>query len=149
VAYSEFADAFDADFNYLGNNLVATHENTPIAFSPDLIAMSLFQVKPFKNFQVDLISKYVGEQFLDNSGNPERTLHAYFLNDMRFNYTIANAKSWYKSMRIGLQLNNIGNVEYVSNGYTFSYFVDNNLATENFVYPQAGFNFMFLYSIGF
>lgn len=149
VAYSEFADSYDADFNYLGNNLVAAHENTPIAFSPDLIAMSLFQVKTFKNFQVDLISKYVGEQFLDNSGNAERTLPAYFLNDMRINYTIANAKSWYKSMRLGLQLNNIGNVEYVSNGYTFSYFVNNNLATENFVYPQAGFNFMFLYSIGF
>jgi iron complex outermembrane receptor protein len=44
-------------------------------------------------------------------------------------------------------LNNITNEQYVSNGYTYSYQYAGATTTENFYYPQAGFNFLIGLSI--
>jgi iron complex outermembrane receptor protein len=41
-----------------------------------------------------------------------------------------------------LLLNNVLNASYSSNGYTYSYLYEGNMTTENFQYPQAGFNFL-------
>jgi hypothetical protein len=38
-------------------------------------------------------------------------------------------------------INNIFDAKFSSNGYTYSYLAG-DIVTENFVYPQAGFNFM-------
>ena len=94
----------------------------------------------FKNFKLNFISKYVGDQFLDNSSSAAKKLDAFFVNDIRLNYTIKT-----KLIReIGLifALNNIFNERYESNGYTYSYIAGGERITENFYYPQAGINVM-------
>ena len=40
------------------------------------------------------------------------------------------------------QVANIFNKLYEPNGYTFSYYYNNTLATENYYYPAAGINWM-------
>jgi len=46
-------------------------------------------------------------------------------------------------------LNNVLNEMYSSNGYTYSYRYGGVTTTENFYYPQAGFNFLLGASIRF
>jgi iron complex outermembrane recepter protein len=44
-------------------------------------------------------------------------------------------------LNLSLLINNIFNHEYESNGYTYSYLYEGKI-TENFVFPQAGVNFL-------
>ena len=133
--YKEFIDNYD-----LGEQTLTTYSTTDIAFSPNIIAGSTITFEIFKNFKLNFISKYVGDQFLDNSSSAAKKLDAFFVNDIRLNYTIKT-----KLIReIGLifALNNIFNERYESNGYTYSYIAGGERITENFYYPQAGINVM-------
>jgi iron complex outermembrane receptor protein len=58
--------------------------------------------------------------------------------NLLIDYTIPIPKE--KSVRILLQVNNVTNVRYEPNGYTFSYFYGGRLTTENFYFPMAGIN---------
>jgi iron complex outermembrane receptor protein len=40
------------------------------------------------------------------------------------------------------QINNLFNVRYEPNGYSFSYVWNGAMQTENFVYPMAGFHLL-------
>ncbi|MBN8652144.1 MAG: TonB-dependent receptor [Cytophagales bacterium] len=124
-----------------------TYRNTDIAFSPSVIAGSGFVVTPIANLEVTLLTKYVGQQFLDNTSNSSRVIDAYFINDLRIGY------SWKpKGMReISLSglMNNIFDVTYSSNGYTYGYFGGPTEYRQNFYYPQAGRNFMVMLALRF
>jgi iron complex outermembrane receptor protein len=125
---------------------VIVHTNTDIAFSPNIISAAIIDFRPFKNFEVSLLSKYVGNQFLDNTQNESRMLNAFLTNDLRFNYSLR--PRFVKNLEFTLLVNNIFNRMYEPNGYTFSYFLPlegttgRELVTENFFYPQAGTNFL-------
>ena len=88
----------------------------------------------------------MGDQYLDNTSNENRKIDAFFVNDVRFNYTLATR--FIRQIDLSLLVNNIFNVEYESNGYTFGYYggLDYEVR-ENYYYPQAGTNFLF--SVGF
>ncbi|WP_026950789.1 TonB-dependent receptor [Algoriphagus mannitolivorans] len=121
-----------------------SYSNTDIAFSPNVVGSAILEYKPTQNFSINWLSKYVGRQFLDNTSNVDRSLDAFFTNDLRLSYS-ANPK-FFKGLEVNLLINNIFNELYEPNGYTFSYFVPENsgreLITENFYYPQAGTNFL-------
>lgn len=123
-----------------GYDVIETeYANTDIAFSPNIIAASIFSYRPAEEFEVAISSKYVGEQFLDNTSENNKKLEAYFVNDLRLSYS-KEFKSL-KSLTLSLMVNNLFNELYSSNGYTYSYiYVDK--VTENFLYPQAGTNFL-------
>lgn len=134
----DFVESID---NYdTGIQDTIAHGTTDISFSPNYIAGSELVYEPVKNLTIALITKYVGEQFLDNTSNEDRMLDDYILNNIRLHY----AFSWkfFKEIGIGVQFNNVLNELYESNGYTFSYTWGGEKTTENFYYPQAGFNFM-------
>jgi iron complex outermembrane receptor protein len=82
----------------------------------------------------------VGEQYLDNTSDPGRMLDDYFINDLRLRYTIH--PRFLKELTFSLLVNNIFNVKYEANGYTFSYKYGGEVLTENYYYPQAGTNLM-------
>jgi iron complex outermembrane receptor protein len=116
------------------------HGETEIAYSPSVISGSTLTFTRAK-MEVALMSKYVGKQYLDNTSNAARALPAYFTQDVRLGYGLT------KKIRATMLLNNVLNAMYSSNGYTFSYLYDGSLTTENFHYPQAGFNFLLGLSI--
>lgn len=124
------------------NNTVTienTYNNSDIAFSPSVIGAASIEYNPFKSLNLMLQTKYVGEQFLDNTSNSSRTIEAYQTVDARISYTIFPKKM--KEISFNLLINNIANTLYSSNGYTYSYIVG-DMITENFYYPQAGTNFL-------
>jgi iron complex outermembrane receptor protein len=119
--------------------LVNEFENTDISFSPEIISAGRLIYQPLKGLELMLISKYVGDQYLDNTSNEAKRIDAYWVNDFRIGYKIKNVL--FKEIEVSLLVNNILNAEYSSNGYTYSYVVGDPI-TENFFYPQAGTNFL-------
>ncbi|MEX2591845.1 MAG: TonB-dependent receptor [Anditalea sp.] len=123
-----------------------TYENTDIAFSPNIVGSAIVDYRPINNLEISLLSKYVNDQYLDNSQQEDKKLDAYLVNDLRFRYSIQ--PKFIKSMEFSLLVNNVFNHLYEPNGYTFSYYLPGEasggreLITENYYYPMAGINFM-------
>jgi len=111
-----------------------------IAYSPSATGTSDLNFKILKNTELHLISKYVGEQYFDNTMNSERMIDPYFVNNLRidFNPSIRGLKN------AGFQLfiNNILNHRYESNAYGGNWFEDGVEKTWSYFFPQAGINFM-------
>jgi iron complex outermembrane receptor protein len=138
--FVEYIDTYDANYNWLGqnNNL---YKESAISFSPDVIGAATISLIPIKQLNIDLLSKYVSKQYLDNTENKSRTLRPYFTEDVRAIYSFS--KNWLKNVDLIFQVNNVFNKKYEPNGYTFSYYVASDLTTENYYYPMAGTNWMF------
>ncbi len=129
--------------------LEKSFESTPIAFSPSVIAASQFRFQPFKGFEASLQSKYVGEQYLDNTGSESRKIQDYLLNNLRLSYTL-NQWAVFDQVKAQLDVNNLLNVRYANDGYTFAARAESGEVNNfNFFYPQAGRNFMASLKLGF
>lgn len=121
--------------------------NTNIAFSPNFIAGNNLVYQPTQNIQLSFLSKFVGEQFMGNIDNDNSKLDSYFVNDFSASYEITPNRIA-KSIRFDLLVNNIFNVEYISNGYYGTYddtwSVPGETTTLDYAgyYPQATINFL-------
>ncbi|NQV53454.1 MAG: TonB-dependent receptor [Flavobacteriales bacterium] len=115
------------------------HENVDIAFSPSFIAGSQLGFKSNFGFEVALLTKYVGQQYLDNTQQEVRSIDPYIVNDLRLSYR--SSLPMVQRFEWTLLINNIANAMYASNGYTYSYIYE-EMITENFYYPQAGINWL-------
>ncbi|MCP9769049.1 TonB-dependent receptor [Lacihabitans sp. LS3-19] len=120
-------------------NEVNTFKNSDIAFSPNTIMGGNLTYRPLQKLEFSLLPKYVGKQYLDNTSNESRILDAYFVSDLRTSYTLK--PKFMKELNFSVLVNNIFNKKYQSNGYTYSYLYGGKI-TENFVFPQAGTNFL-------
>jgi iron complex outermembrane receptor protein len=135
----ETVRSFDGELQNLGS--------TDIAFSPNVVAANAIVYQPLKNFQISLLSKFVGEQFMSNTEAQDSKLDSYFTNDLNFIYTIKPNSIFDTVVFTGL-VNNIFNQKYVSNGYYFTFDDDftnpGTIATVEGAgfYPQAGINFL-------
>ena len=141
--FTEYYDNYD-DPN--GNQVMINHGNTDIAFSPNFIAAGGATFTPFRmmrygqQFEIDLLGKHVGQQYLDNTSNNKRSISDYTLCDVRIRYSIRVKP--FRELGINLMLNNIFDRKYVSNGYTYSFKYGGQTTTANYYYPQAGFNWL-------
>lgn len=133
--FTETIVNYDGDANQI-NNL----SKTDISFSPNFIAGGQLSYNPAKNVELAWMPKYVSKQFMDNTSDDNRSLDAFFVNDIRASYSIK--PKLVKELTFSLLVNNIFNHLYESNGYTYSYIADRQTITENFYYPQAGTNFL-------
>ncbi|MGS2725466.1 TonB-dependent receptor [Psychroserpens sp. BH13MA-6] len=134
-------------FNSVNGELVNLGK-TDISFSPELIAANAFVYQPKDGFQLSLLSKFVGEQFMGNTENPDSKLESYFVNDFNVTYEWKTNAVFESVVFTGL-VNNIFNKKYVSNGYFGSFdFEDSEsptgITTGYFAgyYPQATTNFL-------
>jgi iron complex outermembrane recepter protein len=137
---ADYGENFD-EFNMVEN----VYDNTPISFSPSIIAGTQLTFFPFESAEVTLLSKYVGKQYLDNTGNDDRSLDPYLVNDLRLTYTWK--PEFVKSIAFSLLINNMWNEAYESNGYTWGYLYGSNSYRANYYYPQAGRNFLAMIAI--
>jgi len=82
VNFTEQVIAYDADFNFIGYQ-EELFEESDISFSPELIAAALvsyqFLDRAHHKAEVGWQTKYVGEQFLDNTSNADRAIGAYLV----------------------------------------------------------------------
>ncbi len=125
--------------------VTTAYQDTDISFSPNVIAGGTLSYSPVENLNLGFISKYVGKQYLDNTSSDSKSMDAYFVNNLSASYKYQ--PSWIKEISFNLLVNNIFNSEYVSNGYTYSYYYrpvgsTDDAITENFYYPQATTNFL-------
>jgi len=133
--FVEYIDDYDN-----GGQKVNKYASTDIAFSPAVVGSAILNFLPLKNTDLGLLSKYVSRQYLDNTQNKNRGLHAFFVQDIRAIFSLKKKKL--KELNIIAQLNNIFGIKYEPNGYTFSYIYGGEITTDNYYYPMAGTNFM-------
>ncbi|MFZ4582198.1 MAG: TonB-dependent receptor [Paludibacter sp.] len=132
-------DVWDADWNWLDSrdNVLG---KTDIAYSPNVIANSLFSCK-FNGFTLGLHSNYVGKQYIDNTSDPERSIDAYFVNNLNMGYELTLRKA--KSIQFNLLVNNLFNTQYITNGWTwYSWYFNDTRKNDLRFFPQAGTNFL-------
>ncbi|MDR0681185.1 MAG: TonB-dependent receptor [Dysgonamonadaceae bacterium] len=132
------------DYTEYVNNEAEYLGTTSIAFSPDIIANSLFAWN-YRSFSAGLQSSYVGKQYLDNSGSNDRKINPYFVNNLRLGYIIP--LKGIKSFQLNLLVNNLFDAQYETNGYVFGSWYegsgDNRQRKDDLYYfPQAGINTM-------
>lgn len=128
--------------------LISTnYANPDIAFSPNAVVFGELVYKPFKGFAAALQSKYVSKQYLDNTQNDSRKLDAYWVQNVRLGYDFS--LKGIKNINLGLLVNNLFDLEYEGNGYTYSSAYAGSVTTENFYFPQAGTNFLLSLNLKF
>jgi iron complex outermembrane receptor protein len=132
--FTEYIDDYDQF-----TQVAIPHKNTNIALSPSLVTNRTFNWKPNDKLSFFWTTKYTSRQFLDNTQNENRQLDAFFINDLNAHWTILNKSKF--TMLLQLYANNVLDVEYAPNGYTFSYIYDRTLITSNNFYPMAGRNY--------
>jgi len=113
---------------------------TNIAYSPNIITNSIFTFN-YKDFECGLQSNYVGKQYLDNTSDNARAINAYFVNNLSFQYSLKIKQM--KSIDFRVLVNNIFNVQYETNGYTwYSYYQGGQRVNDLRYFPQAGTNLL-------
>ena len=152
---------FTAEFTDYDNNTVVANasKSTDISFSPDFIGSSEISFRPIKNSEIAFISKYVSRQYLDNTSNIDpsgypsvdpasnRYLNSYFVNTLRLNYNFCMKAV--KNVGITLQINNIFNEKYESNGATYPDIEGGKVVNYNYFFPQAPTNFLLALNLKF
>jgi iron complex outermembrane recepter protein len=138
--YTEYIDDYDN-----GGQKSFSYKETDIAFSPSSVGSASINLLPFKNYELNLISKYVSKEYLDNAQHEDRKLNGYYVQNLRMSYAIKSKTI--KETDFILQVNNLFNKKYEPNGYTYSYFYGGSLITENFLFPMATTNFMLAVNI--
>lgn len=111
---------------------------TDLAFSPNIVANGNISYTVFKNFKAELISKYVGKQFIDNTSNNDRSIDPYFVNDLKLSYTVRT--NLIKEIGFNILINNIFNHEYESNAWVYRYITGDTEYLMDGYFPQAGIN---------
>ncbi|MDX2134287.1 MAG: TonB-dependent receptor [Saprospiraceae bacterium] len=145
-AFTEYRDNWDT-----GAQEAFTWNNTPIAYSPDLVARAeagfMFWKKKAHQAEVSIAGKYVGKQYLDNTGNENTVLPAFGYGDLRLNYDWAPTQRG-QQLSVIFTVHNLFNAAYSNNGWTYRYtsqgfdetpFNPYARAEGNGVYNQTGF----------
>ncbi len=137
--FTEYVDDWDT-----GGQRTFTYASAPIAFSPDLIAGSELGYRFWHSAgkgsaDLALITKYVGRQYIDNSGSADRALDAYVVNDLRLNVALTKVFG-IPNIDFNLTVRNVFSELYESNGWSYSYVMDGRRQEFVGLYPQAPLN---------
>ena len=131
---------------YLDSGLKNLGE-TDLSFSPNIIAGSKINYEMIKKVNVALISKYVGDQYIDNTSSEDRKLDGYFINNLYINYR--HKSSLFKEINFTLLVNNLFNVEYETNAWVYRYLEGGEKKVLDGYFPQAGIHYLLGLSVKF
>nr|WP_294947512.1 TonB-dependent receptor [uncultured Mucilaginibacter sp.] len=155
--YGQFLNNYDD-----GSQAFILLKKTNIAYSPSFVASSEISLAPFKGGEIAFISKYVSQQFLDNTSNTnpvgfpssgnnafitDRLLKSYFVSDVRLRYNFSVKAV--KNIGLGLQVNNLFSKQYEANGATYPDIENGQVVNYNYYFPQASRNFLASVSLSF
>ena len=124
------------------------YDDATLAFSPSMILNGFINIH-HKGFQAVWHTNFVSRQYLDNTGNKDRSLPSYAVSNLAFNYGSKVTKAaGIKEIVLGLNFNNVLGRRYASSGWVYSSIVeDYGHPNENRYYqigfiPMAGFTAM-------
>ena len=129
------------------NGEIVNLGNTQISFSPKLVSSIGFSFTPTNKLYLALITKHIGDQFMSNTDSNLSKLDSYTISDFNIVYKLKKIKL-FDEITISAIINNLLNIDYVSNGYYYTYddtWTDPNQAvTYEGVgyYPQATRNYL-------
>src|SRR5690606_30471210 len=109
----EFTESIDNYDDASGLQKENIFKNSDISYSPNTVAAASLNFIPFPQVAISLQSKYVGEQFLDNTSNRNRMLDAYYLQNVRLIYSLKGKSI--KQMDFIFQANNVFDHQYSAN----------------------------------
>ena len=116
--FTEYVDNWDT----WGKDEVV-HENTDIAFSPGIIGGGQLIFTPFEKengkIQFALLSKYVGNQYIDNTSSDFAKLDAYLVHDLRISYLIKS--NLFREVEVSSWIRNLSNQNYISNAWVYRF----------------------------
>jgi len=147
--FKTYIDNWDYWDNPVSQPLQYQYElgTTDIAFSPWLVAGNSFKLTPVRNLSLDVYSKYVGKQYIDNTGSSDRKLNAWFVNDMKLKYTFY--LKTFREISFNLLISNIFNEKYESNAWVYRYIYQGIEYKYDGFFPQAGINLLAGLSVKF
>jgi len=136
VEYYTDYNTSDWSSEYLSKNL----GEVDIAYSPSVIWTSNLGLKIFRGITMNIISKYAGQQYFDNTMSNERAIDPYFVNNLRIDLTphIRNIKE----AEFQFLINNFLNNMYESNAYGGNWYENGVEKSWSYYFPQAGINYM-------
>jgi len=136
VEYYTDYNTSDWSSEYLSKNL----GEVDIAYSPSVIWTSNLGLKIFRGITMNIISKYAGQQYFDNTMSNERAIDPYFVNNLRIDLTphIRNIKE----VEFQFLINNFLNNMYESNAYGGNWYENGVEKSWSYYFPQAGINYM-------
>ena len=112
------------------------HENTDLAFSPKLTWAAQMNYKFNNRTSLLFNSKYVGEQFIDNTSSEDRKIDDYLLCNLQIDYVFNSFI--FKNAKLSFLANNLFNVEYVSNAWIYRYLTNSFDPRESDDYTTLG-----------
>ncbi len=138
--YKYFYAVYDTDWEFASLREVSYH-NTTIAYSPSVVASGALTAE-YAGWTASLRTQYVGKQYLDNTESRDRMLKGFHTMGLALSYKLPIR--WVRDWRLDLQINNLLNAKYYSNGYVYDVGIDHEGQTYSDMryYPQAGINFL-------
>ncbi len=149
-SFTEFIDQYDENFNWLGQQAIE-RKNTALAFSPAVISAANLTWNAVEEarqqLSFNLTGKYVGKQYIDNSGDTSNALDPYFFSDIGVKYSVQTKDL--KDISIRLLVRNITDNLYETNAWSYRYQFGNDTLVDQGFYPQAGINYLLGLSVSF
>lgn len=128
-------DEFVEDWN-LGSRTLH-YDDAPLAFSPSAVVNGALDLH-YKGAKAVFRTAYVSRQYLDNTGNMDRSLPGYCVCALDLGYRFDITKV-FKFVEVGLNLNNLFNSRYAASGWVYSAIAESCGHTNDNRYYQIGF----------
>lgn len=127
--YYDFAD---------GDSVIeAVTSNTPLSLSPSVVGAAIATFMPIKDAKLQLIGKYVGKQYADNTGRECYALDPYFLLNLRASYTFhLKGKG---EIECQLTVNNLLNHNYRQSAWVGDWVDDWSSTTATYYYHSRAY----------
>lgn len=140
--YLAWFDHYDDqnNWNWVGQ-ISEEYGKTNISYSPNVISAVGITWHPTSVLYFTLRGKYVSKQYMDNTSDDDKSIDAYFVNNLSAGYTFN--KTPIGKFNLQVFANNIFNIRYVANGWAATdTFADGTSINWIGYYPQATRNYM-------
>lgn len=139
--FTEYVDNWDYWYDMENEPYQYTTDlgETDLAFSPNVIINSQIILDAAKGLSISFLSNYVSDQYIDNSSSGNRKLDAWFVNNVKVEYTWKG--KLFDEINLHLMVNNLFDEAYESNAWVYSYYTGGTRYKMDGYFPQAGTHF--------
>jgi iron complex outermembrane receptor protein len=123
-----------------GTGYILAMGDVDIAYSPSVISSGDLVFHPAESLELHLISQYVSEQYFVNTMNENLKLDAWFVNNLRLDYSFRVDKIGVIGLQF--QVNNLFNTLYENNAYGGTWWQDGQEYYWSAYFPQATINYL-------